>query len=303
MVSTARVSKSRSAPVGAASLGCRTAVNRASGLDNASLSAFRSPIVLTPVGGRRGESAFVDSNPTEQDTYALAHVAIRCRPRPGTADAPVRLVLVRPRDGPARVDRNALALRCRGADPHHGDEPGGGMAAVAAAAPDRALCDVRIARPAASTCAGPSTTVHPGAGGTAHRLRRRARPVPGAAGRSERLPPQRVAAELVAHLHRAMTGERYRPGADGPGGLIRSPDQRRRGLAGAHLGLTQRESEVLAPLAAGHSAAIPLPTGRRILSNRVRTAFHCEHVARRSTTGSSFSANLSPADECPYNPP
>ena len=130
------------------------------------------------------------------------------------------------------------------------------LAAVAQHRPDIVLCDVRIGRDSGLDLVRALTTQHPDAKvvlltvyDDEHYLYQALRV--GAAGYLLK----RVAAEeLVAHLHRVMDGETVIDAALA-GRVALSAARLSAGefWPGAHLGLTQRESEVLALVVSGHS--------------------------------------------------
>ncbi len=176
---------------------------------------------------------------------------------PRTAVAPVRLVL---------VDDHEMVLHGLTAMLAHFDaevqilatatNPDEALAAVAAVAPDIVLCDVRIGKVSGIDLCRSITTAHPGVRvvlltvyDDEHYLFQALR-----VGASGYILKRVDAAELVAHLHRAMAGETViDPALAGRVALSAARINAGEVWPGAHLGLTQRESEVLALLVAGLS--------------------------------------------------
>jgi DNA-binding NarL/FixJ family response regulator len=130
------------------------------------------------------------------------------------------------------------------------------LALVARVSPDIVLCDVRLGRASGIDLCQAITTAHPGmcvvlltVYDDEHYLFQALR-----VGASGYILKRVDAAELVGHLRRAHEGETViDPALAGRVALSAARINAGEFWPGAHLGLTQRESEVLALLVAGHS--------------------------------------------------
>lgn len=130
------------------------------------------------------------------------------------------------------------------------------LALVAHAQPDVVLCDVRLGRASGIDLCQAITTSHPGVCvvlltvyDDEHYLFQALR-----VGASGYILKRVDATELVTHLQRARDGETVvDPALAGRVALSAARIHAGEFWPGAHLGLTQRESEVLALLVAGHS--------------------------------------------------
>ena len=175
----------------------------------------------------------------------------------GLAPAPVRLVLV---DDHEMVLQGLTAMLAHFAAEVQivatANGPEEALAAVAASGPDIVLCDVRIGKASGIDLCQSITSAHPGVRvvlltvyDDEHYLFQALR-----VGASGYILKRVDAGELVAHLRRAMAGETVIDAAlAGRVALSAARINAGEVWPGAHLGLTQRESEVLALLVAGHS--------------------------------------------------
>lgn len=135
-------------------------------------------------------------------------------------------------------------------------DPVQALAVVATAQPDIVLCDVRIGKTSGIDLCRSITCAHPGVRvvlltvyDDEHYLFQALR-----VGASGYILKRVDAGELVVHLRRAMAGETViDPALAGRVALSAARINAGEVWPGAHLGLTQRESEVLALLVAGHS--------------------------------------------------
>ncbi len=162
------------------------------------------------------------------------------------------------------------------------------LAAVAEHLPDVVLCDVRLGKASGLDLTRDITTRHPGTKvvlltvyDDEHYLFSALR-----VGASGYILKRIDAAELVGHLRRVREGETViDPALAGRVALSAARISAGEFWPGAHLGLTQRESEVLALLVAGHSnkgVAAKLVVSEETVKTHVRGIYRKLGVSDRS---------------------